>query len=182
MPKINSLVRHGSKDMARKRGVVGFCSELHRYGEVPLGDRMLGIVERHPADEVGQFTGSGEHPAPYVLISVGGTQVACDVRGQVLNDGRTGMSSASALIDAREELDRLPDRFKVSCAYQPTTLVNATLGGALRQPVPPGLIWQCQSGGGVTGRPQYRPALDIQGTSPEIDQRRQRIGMPVEYR
>jgi hypothetical protein len=91
------------------------------------------------------------------------------------------VAPASTLVDASEELDRLSDSFEISGADQPAA-ADSPLRGSIGELLPPSLVRYGQPGYRVTGCPQYRPALDIQGASPEIDQRRQRIGIPVEYR
>lgn len=68
--EIHGLVCHRPQDVSGEWCVVRFCGQLYRNGEVPLGNRMFGVVERHPADEIGEFPGSGEHPLAYAVVGV----------------------------------------------------------------------------------------------------------------
>lgn len=65
--EVDGLVGHRSQDVGLHRRVVGFGGEFHGQGEVMLGWDVLGVVEGHPAAEVGQPGGGGEHAATEVF-------------------------------------------------------------------------------------------------------------------
>ncbi|MEU4098690.1 hypothetical protein [Streptomyces sp. NPDC026673] len=117
MPEVDSLVRHGAQHVRGHRRVVSLGRQLHRPGEVPLCRGVLAVVERHPPGQARQLCGGGEHVTPYRVVREPAAQQRHHLRGEVLDNGRTGVTAAVPLVDPGEHARHVADGLEVAPSH-----------------------------------------------------------------
>jgi hypothetical protein len=96
-----------------------------------------------------------------------------------LNDRGTGVATATALVNLGEHGDRFANCFDVAAAND-RPLGPSTLGATVSHLGPPRLAGEHEGSRREGGGAEQAPTLHIEIDSPEIHQRGQRIGLPVQ--
>ncbi|GGV57947.1 hypothetical protein [Streptomyces spectabilis] len=93
-------MRHGPEDVADQGGVARAGSQLDAQREVELGDIVIGIVESHPADQVGGLRGGGVHVTAHAVVREVSAEVTLDVSVEVLGESSPAVTSSPPLVYA----------------------------------------------------------------------------------